>query len=187
MRTKIGRMAPWTTGMALLALVAAPHASAQDTDYDLEKKKIDVAQAIQEMTTEDPGLQRFFDESYGYVVFPSVGKGGFIVGGAHGNGLVYEQGALVGKAELTQASIGLQAGGQSYIEVIFFEGKADLDRFKTEDFEFGGQASAVALNKGASADIDYSKGVAVVTKAKGGLMAEASLGGQNFDYTPIGN
>jgi lipid-binding SYLF domain-containing protein len=181
-------MARWTAVMTVLALVMAPRAAAQDqVDYELEKKQIDVAQAIEQMTKEDPGVQRFFDESYGYVVFPSVGKGGFIVGGAHGNGLVYEQGALVGKAELTQASIGLQAGGQSYVEVIFFEGKEDLHRFKTEDFEFSGQVSAVALNKGASADIDYSNGVAVVTKTKGGLMAEASLGGQKFDYTPIGN
>lgn len=182
-------MARWTTVMAVLALVVAPRAAAQDqdTDYELQKKQIDVAQAIQQMTKEDPGLQRFFDDSYGYVVFPSVGKGGFIVGGAHGNGLVYEQGTLVGKAELTQASIGLQAGGQSYVEVIFFEGKEDLNRFQTEDFEFSGQASAVALNKGASADIDYSNGVAVVTKTKGGLMAEASLGGQKFNYTPLGN
>lgn len=188
MRTETARLAPWKTAIAVLGLVVllVPGARAQETDYELEKKKIDVAQAIQEMTTADPGLQRFFDDSYGYVVFPNVGKGGFIVGGAHGNGLVYEQGALVGKAELVQASIGLQAGGQSYIEVIFFKGKEDLDRFKTGNFEFSGQASAVAIQKGASADIDYSKGVAVVTKAKGGLMAEASIGGQNFDYTPIG-
>jgi len=187
-RRKTRRM---TRGMAATALafvaIGVPRASAQEKDYDLEKKKIDVEQAIQEMTTDDPGLQRFFDSSYGYVVFPSVGKGGFIVGGAHGNGLVYEQGNLVGKAELTQGSIGLQAGGQSYIEVIFFETKADLDRFKSGKFEFSGQASAVAIKKGASADIDYAKGVAVVTKAKGGLMAEASIGGQDFGYTPIGS
>jgi lipid-binding SYLF domain-containing protein len=160
---------------------------AQGTDYDLEKRKLSVAEAIEEVTTSDPGTQRFFDDSYGYAVFPNVGKAGFIVGGAHGNGLVYEQGALVGTASLKQINVGFQLGGQSYIEVLFFQAKADLDRFKAGNLEFSGQVSAVAVTAGVSADIDYAKGVAVITKTKGGLMYEASLGGQDFDYTPLGN
>jgi lipid-binding SYLF domain-containing protein len=182
-----GRWAVLAAGLCL-ALIAMPRgAAAQDTDYELEKKKLDVEQAIQSMVTNDPGLERFFSDSYGYAVFPSVGKGGFVVGGAHGTGLVYEEGALVGKSDLKQVNVGLQLGGQSYVQVIFFQGKDDLDRFKAGDLEFSGQASAVAIKEGASADIDYAKGVAVVTKAKGGLMYEASLGGQTFKYEPIGN
>lgn len=186
MTSSIGRRAVLAAGLCMAAFAAPHRVVAQDTDYDLEKKKLEVQQAVEGLVKDDPGLQRFFDESHGYTVFPSVGKGGFVVGGAHGTGLVYEQGALVGESTLKQVNVGLQLGGQSYIEVIFFKGKEDLDRFRSGSFEFSGQASAVAITEGASADIDYSKGVAVVTKAKGGLMYEASLGGQKFDYKPIG-
>lgn len=173
--------------LALLLPALPGRLQAQETDYKLEKKKLDVAQAIEEVKASDPDLQRFFERSQGYVVFPSVGKGGFIVGGAHGNGLVYEGGQLIGEAEMTQVNVGFQLGGQSYIEIIFFQGPEDLDRFKANKFEFGAQASAVAITAGASADVDYSKGVAVFTKIKGGLMYEASLGGQTFDFKPRGN
>lgn len=186
MKSRLGRRAVLAIGLCVAASAIPHRAAAQDTDYDLEKKKLEVAQAIEAMLKDDPGLQRFFDDSHGYAVFPSVGKGGFVVGGAHGTGLVYEEGTLVGQSTLKQVNVGLQLGGQSYIEVIFFKAKEDLDRFRSGNFEFSGQASAVAISEGASADIDYSKGVAVVTKAKGGLMYEASLGGQKFDYKPIG-
>lgn len=189
MRFRSDRIVRWLAsgaGVALLALLVPAPGQAQETDYDLEKRKLSVAQAIEEITTSDPGTQRFFDGSYGYAVFPSVGKGGFVVGGAHGNGLVYEQGTLVGTANLKQVNVGLQLGGQSYIQVIFFKGEEDLTRFKSGNLEFSGQVSAVAITAGASADIDYAKGVAVITKAKGGLMYEASLGGQSFTYRPIG-
>lgn len=186
MKSYLGRWAVFAAGLSL-AVIAMPHqAAAQETDYDLEKKKLEVAQAIESLVTDDAGLQRFFDDSYGYAVFPSVGKAGFVVGGAHGTGLVYEMGELVGHSDLKQLNVGLQMGGQSYIQVIFFNGKEDLDRFKAGNLEFSGQASAVAITEGASADIDYTKGVAVVSKTTGGLMYEASLGGQTFEYKPIG-
>lgn len=172
-------------GLGVVSLAVPTLAHAQETDYDLAKREISVAQAIDEVTTADPGTRRFFDDSFGYAVFPNVGKGGLIVGGAHGNGLVYAAGILIGTASLKQVTVGLQAGGQSYIQVIFFQGEEDLQRFKDDKLEFSGQASAVAINDGASADIDYSKGVAVITKTKGGLMAEASLGGQEFGFKPI--
>ena len=101
--------------------------------------------------------------------------------------VVAAAGILIGESTLKQVTVGLQAGGQSYIQVIFFEGEEDLQRFKDNKLEFSGQASAVAISEGASADIDYSKGVAVVTKTKGGLMAEASLGGQKFEFKPLGS
>lgn len=186
MKSYLGRWAVFAAGL-VLAVIAMPHrAVAQETDYDLEKKKLEVAQAIEGLLADDAGLQRFFDDSYGYAVFPSVGKGGFVIGGAHGTGLVYQGGDLIGQSTLKQIDVGLQLGGQSFIQVMFFQGEEDLNRFKANKIEFSGQVSAVAITEGASADIDYAKGVAVVSKAKGGLMYEATLGGQTFDYKPIG-
>jgi len=170
----------------VLFVVALPASSvAQDRDYDFEKKVLDVEKAIADVKESDPGLKRFFDGSYGYAVLPNVGKGGFVVGGARGTGLVYEQGKLAGEVTMTQVTVGLQLGGQSYVEVIFFKDKQDLERLKANNLEFSGQVSAVAITAGASADVDYSKGVAVFTKTKGGLMYEASLGGQGFEFKPL--
>jgi lipid-binding SYLF domain-containing protein len=111
-----------------------------------------------------------------------VGKGGIGVGGAAGNGVAYEQGAKIGSAKMTQVSVGLQLGGQSYREVIFFEAKKDLDRFKDNHFEFSAQVSAVAASSGASANAKYKGGVMVFTMQKGGLMYEAAVGGQKFKF-----
>jgi lipid-binding SYLF domain-containing protein len=133
----------------------------------------------------DPGLQKFFDTAAGYAVFPSVGKGAAGIGAAYGRGEVFEGGKLVGYATLTQASIGLALGGQKYTELIFFENKAALDRFKSGTFAFAAQASAVALKSGVSANAKYSDGVAVFTLGEAGLMYEASVGGQKFAYEPI--
>ena len=112
-----------------------------------------------------------------------MGKGGIGIGGAAGKGVVYEQGNLIGKAQLTQVSIGFQFGGQAYREVIFFESKADLDRFKENKIEFSAQASAVAVTEGASANVKYKEGVMIFTQQKGGLMYEASIGGQKFNFS----
>ncbi len=133
----------------------------------------------------DKGMDKFFSASYGYVIFPNVGKGGLGVGGASGNGAAYRQGALVGMAKLTQLSIGFQAGGQSFREVIFFENKSGFDRFTESKIEFAAQVSAVAAAAGVSADAKYVDGVAVFTMAKGGLMYQASVGGQKFKYDPF--
>jgi lipid-binding SYLF domain-containing protein len=133
----------------------------------------------------DPDLARFFKSSVGYAVFPSIGKGAFIIGGAYGSGVLYEGGESVGKASLTQATIGLQAGGQAYAEIIFFESEQVLSDFKAGDLAFSGQVSGVALAAGASANANYRWGVAVFTATRGGLMVEASLGGQKFNYTPF--
>lgn len=142
----------------------------------------DVAETIARFKEGDPGIQGWFKDAHGYAVFPSVGKGGIGIGGARGKGLVYEQGTLVGKVTLTQVTVGLQLGGQSFSEVIFFKDKTAFDDFTRGNYEFDAGVSAVALKTGASADLGYSKGVAVVTATKGGLMYEASVGGQKFDY-----
>ncbi|EGV52812.1 YSC84-related protein [Candidatus Endoriftia persephone] len=141
-------------------------------------------EAIAEFKKADPDLQAFFDQARGYAVFPTVGKGGFGLGGAYGKGVVYEQGKPIGNTSVTQLTIGFQLGGQAYREVIFFKDKKTLDDFKQGNYELGAQASAVAVKAGVSADADYKNGVAVFTIAKGGLMYEASVGGQKFSYTP---
>jgi len=133
----------------------------------------------------DPGLQRFFDTAAGYAVFPTVGKGAVGVGGAYGRGLLYQNGQPVGYCSLTQASVGLALGGQSYTELIFFEDQEALDRFKSGNYAFAAQASAVALRSGASANAEYADGVAVFTMGEAGLMVEASVGGQKFAFEPI--
>jgi len=147
------------------------------------KADADVAQTIATFKTKDPGLKKFFSSANGYAVFPTVGKGGIGIGGAYGEGKVYRQGKYIGDTSLSQITFGLQLGGQAYSEVIFFGSKAALDKFTNGNFEFSAQASAVAVTAGASADADYDAGLAVFTMAKGGLMYEASVGGQKFSYT----
>jgi len=166
---------------ALLAFALATPAEAQK-----ESQVLEVQQVIATMVEKDPGMQDWFDASYGYVVFPNVGKGAIGVGGAHGNGLVYKGGELVAKSELIQVTVGFQLGGQSFVEVIFFKDQTAFDDFTRGNFEFGAQASAVAFSAGASADLAYNAGVAVMTMTKGGLMYEASVGGQKFEYETIG-
>jgi len=144
----------------------------------------DARESITAFKDSDPDMQAFFDKAWGYAVFPDVGKAGMGIGGAHGAGLVFEQGEIIGSSKLTQLSFGFQLGAQLYQEIIFFETKSDLEDFKQGNFELGAQASAVAATYGASADADYQDGVAVFTLAKGGLMYEAAVGGQKFSFKP---
>ena len=164
--------------MVLFAVVATVQPISAHSDEDVQE-------VIKKFEEGDPGMQAWFKEAYGYVVFPAVGKGAIGIGGARGKGLVYEQGNLVGRSILTAVTIGFQLGGQEFSEVIFFKDKTAFDDFTRGNFEFGGQVSAVALTTGASAALAYNDGVAVVTATKGGLMYEASVGGQKFDYEKI--
>lgn len=146
----------------------------------------------------------FFDKSYAYAVFPTVGKGGLIVGGAHGVGRVYEGGRYVGDVTLTQLSVGFQAGGQAYSQIVFMQDLRAFKEFTSGEFGFGAGVGAVAITAGANAMAstsgssagvsggkkdaktrgEFYKGMAVFTIAKGGLMYEASVAGQKFRYTP---
>ena len=146
---------------------------------------------------------QFFNKNYGYAVFPTIGKAGFVVGGAYGKGQVYAQKKHVGETSMTQVSIGFQLGAQGYSQIIFFEDKRAFEEFTSGNFEFGATAQAVAITAGASASTTttgnsatasggknnattasggYHKGMAVFTVAKGGLMYEASIGGHKFSY-----
>jgi lipid-binding SYLF domain-containing protein len=148
----------------------------------------------------------FFNNAYAYAVFPTVGEGAFVVGGAHGRGRVYVHGRFVGDTTMTQVSAGFQAGGKAFSQIIFFEDKRALDEFESGSFEFSAGASVIAITAAASASAgtsgtsagasagkkdasdvgNYEKGMAVFTIAKGGLMYSASVAGQKFSYTPRG-
>ena len=159
------------------------------TQAQSEEKKNEIIEdskeAKEEFLEHDWEMKKHFANAYGYVIFPNVGKGAVGVGGAAGNGTAYEQGKLVGMAKLSQVSIGFQWGGQAYREIIFFETKEDMDRFKENKVELAAQASAVAVTAGASADAKYVDGVMIFTIQKGGLMYEASVGGQKFKFKPL--
>jgi lipid-binding SYLF domain-containing protein len=172
-------------GLMLPTLVLVVAAAAMPTRAPAQSDQ-QVAETIAKFEQGDPGMQAWFREAYGYAVFPGVGKGGIGIGGARGSGLVYERGKRIGKVTLTQVTIGFQLGGQAFSEVIFFKDKTALDDFTRGNFEFDAGVSAVALTAGASRDLAYSKGVAVMTATKGGLMYEASVGGQKFDYKAEG-
>lgn len=156
---------------------------------------------------DSPVVQPYFKDSYGYAIFPTIGKGGIGIGGAHGKGKVYRAGKVSGDTSMTQLSIGWQLGGQAYSQIIFFEDKRAYTEFTSGNFEFGAQASAVAITAGAQAQAgtggatasaspggsagaqaktNYHKGMAVFTRAKGGLMYEAAIGGQKFSFKPAG-
>ena len=178
--------------LATLSLAAAPAFADEYTDTINLFKKAGYPSA---------GM---FNTAYGYAVFPTIGKGGVGVGAAHGNGRVYEKGKHIGDTSMTQLSIGLQLGGQAYSMIVFFENQAALRSFTSGNFEFSADASAIAItaaaeakagttgaSSGASVTKDdarvagkYHKGMAIYTIAKGGLMFEAALAGQKFNYKP---
>lgn len=142
-----------------------------------------VAQAMLLAKEKDPGIDRWFKSAYGMAVFPRVAKGGFGIGGAYGKGIVIRGDKTIGDTSLSQITIGLQLGGQVYAEFIMFKDVTALDNFRRGNYELGAQLSAVALTAGASLDAAYDGGVAIFTVAEGGLMFEASIGGQKFKYS----
>lgn len=166
-----------TSIIAILIMAFSVASFAQKNDVSEAKK------TIQEFLEKDPGMEKFFSSSVGYAVFPGIGKGGLGVGGAAGKGTLFKGGVAVADTKMSQVTIGFQAGGQKYAEVIFFEDEETYKDFVSGNFEFAAQVSAVALTSGASADAAYKDGLLVVTMAIGGLMYEASLGGQKFKVT----
>jgi lipid-binding SYLF domain-containing protein len=159
----------------------------------------DDKEAIKILTRSDV-VEKFHKLAYGYAVFPTIGKGGIGIGGAHGTGGVYKSGAKTGDVSMTQVSIGFQLGGQAYRQVIYFEDQRAFNEFTTGSFEFSAQAEAIAITSSAGAqagtegssasaneaqaEASYHKGMIIFTMGKGGLMFQAALGGQKYDYTP---
>lgn len=177
-----------TTRAAMVsALMAGWLVSCSTAPPTAETRKELLEQAtatMREMNREDPSVEAFAGKGYGYALFPEVTKGGLVFGGAYGRGVVYEQGQLIGYADLTLASFGLQVGGQTYGELIVFESKEALDRFKQGPIDFAADASAVILTTGAAANARFVDGVAVIVRPLAGAMAEAAVAGQQFKFIP---
>jgi lipid-binding SYLF domain-containing protein len=150
-----------------------------------EKKAVlsaDVDNALALFKAKDPGISRFFENSYAYAVLPKVFKGGIWLGGAGGRGEVFEQKKMIGYCRMSQATLGVTFGGEYFREIVFFRDKEDFDKFKTGEYTFSAQVTGVALSAGAAAKADYKAGMAVFVLSDVGLMVDASLGGQKFNY-----
>lgn len=169
-------------------VVAAQTKNNQDGDKQLvekEKKeelKRDAEAAKSAFIENSQNLKDLFDTAVGYVIFPNVGAGAYILGGAAGNGVLYENGEVQGFAELRQLDIGLQIGGQAYRQAILFQTQDELEEFKSGEYTLSGNASAVILEEGKARSVDFNEGRAIVTMPKAGAMLEISVGGQKFNY-----
>jgi lipid-binding SYLF domain-containing protein len=145
-----------------------------------------IDETIAAFKAKDPDIAGLFSKSAGYVVIPTVGEGGFIIGGGHGEGEAYEGGAYVGKVTINELSVGALVGGQSYSQLVFFETPVDFKRLKDGQFQFGAEVTAVAADKGAAKNAAWKDGVVAFIIPKKGLMASASVGGQKLDFKPAG-
>jgi lipid-binding SYLF domain-containing protein len=182
-----GSMLSKTRAIVVMALVMGLMAgcstgSVTKEEGDVLLKKAQASR--EEWNTVDPQFEVFAKKGCGYAFFPEITKGGLIFGGASGRGVVYEKGQHIGYADLTQMSVGLEAGLQDYSELIVFENQSAMDRFKLNEIDFGANASAVYTDKGAAMGAEFVDGVAVYVRPMRGAMAEASLGGQQITYLP---
>ena len=173
--------------LAILALTVfiLPHSIRAQNDDEKKEVLSESMKAKDEFIKRDPSMSSLFTSSYGYVIFPKINKAGLVFGGSGGYGAVYEKGKSIGTAKAAQVTVGAQIGAQAYREVIFFENQDALGRFKANKLEFSAEISAVAAKSGVSKNAKYTDGVAVFTDDLGGLMAEASIGGQKFTYKPL--
>ncbi|MDB5354501.1 MAG: hypothetical protein JWN24_954 [Phycisphaerales bacterium] len=173
----------------LLAMLAAPmigctttspNSPAQRTAMEDEAKA-----ALERMEAQDPGIRDLLSRAYAYVIFPEVGEAAIGIGGAHGRGYAYQNGQLIGTVTMTQGSVGVQLGGQTYAELIIFQSPQAFDQLKKDVFAFGANASATLVKAGAAAATPFNNGVAVFVLPKGGLMAGVAITGQKFNFTPV--
>ncbi len=180
------RIVALTGTAAIVAWITAAPAVARDRDADRGRHELREAEDTVAAFRAHPGLRPYFDAAYGYAVFPTVGKAAFFLGGAYGTGKVWEQGKLIGSARISKASIGFQVGGEAYSEIIFFRSRRALEKFKRGELAFHAEVSAAAPTAGANLEAAWNDGVAVFARSKGGLMASAAVGGQTFEFEPIG-
>jgi lipid-binding SYLF domain-containing protein len=181
-------MRKWTMPMTIVVMglmASGGCATAPSSPEGKAELSRDVNNALAQAKVRDPSLEAFLGKAHGYAVFPAVAKGAVGVGGAYGKGEVFERGTKIGYCDLSQATIGLALGGQTYTEIVAFENKAALDNFRGGNVKFAGQASAVGLKAGSGANAQYRDGVHVLTVGEQGLMLEASIGGQTFTFQPL--
>ncbi|HSP11954.1 MAG TPA: lipid-binding SYLF domain-containing protein [Salegentibacter sp.] len=167
----------------LFAMVFMSTSFAQTEDQERLIDDAETAKAA--FIAESPDLEELFNISAGYVIFPNVGKGAYILGGAAGNGVVYHKGNLIGFAELRQLDIGFQLGGQAFRQAILFQTESELNQFKEGNYKLSGNASAVIIEEGKAKSVGFENGRAIVTMPKAGAMIEVSVGGQKFDYKAL--
>ena len=160
-----------------------PETKSKGKNATLEEE---VQATLKRLEAKDQGLKQFLKKSYGYAVFPSVGKAALVVGGAYGKGLVFERGKMIGYATMSQLTLGVQLGGDTFTEVLAFESKESLDRFKKGRTAFAANASAVLVKAAAGGTADFEKGVAALAYTRGGMMLEMAIGGQKFKFKPAG-
>jgi len=175
-------------GASLGALVILSSACATAPKTKAERSALlnDADATLATMTAESPRLNDLVERAHGYVVFPSIGKGGVLVGGAYGRGVVYERAQPIGYAEMNQASFGAQLGGQTFSEIVVFETAGDLEELKDGRFSLGAGAGVVVLKEGAARGLEFQDGVAVAIKPIGGLMVDVSVSGQQMNFETIG-
>lgn len=173
-----------TLYLAFLGLLFLSFSGCGPSKNSSDKLISDSMDAKATIINKHPKIAELFSTSQGYAIFPNVGKGAYIIGGASGNGTVYENGRMVGYADLKQVDIGFQLGGKALIEVLFFQTQTALEEFKRGSFQLSGNISAVILEEGASKEVEFNNGIAVVTMPKAGAMAGISVGGQRFEFFP---
>lgn len=176
------RLNGWTAIAAFLVMMAAACSTAPKTEGERLDLANDVKRALAKAKSADPTLEAFLSKATAYAVFPSIGKGGLIVGGAYGRGEVYSNGMMAGYCDVSSVTLGAQIGGQSFTEIVVFEGETDYRSFRNGHLKFTAQVSAVALKAGSAAATNYRDGVAVFVLNPAGLMLEASIGGQQFSF-----
>jgi lipid-binding SYLF domain-containing protein len=171
--------------IGILSVLPGGCSTAPETGTERADLKNDVDASMNDFKQNDPTLDNFLRRFYGYAIFPSVGKGGAGIGAAYGKGEVYTQGKRVGYVDMTQATVGPELGGETYSELIVFETGDALDRFKAGQLTFAADASAVGVKPGVAAHAQFERGIAVLVNVKGGLMGEAAIGGQKFNYQTV--
>jgi lipid-binding SYLF domain-containing protein len=177
--------------LPLMAIAAIAVAGCESTGGNTAAQQDTLNQraqiALQEMTRTDPGLQNVINNAYGYAVFPDVSKAAVGIGAGGGNGVVYQQGQMVGRATLNQGSVGIQIGGESFAELVVFKDRPAMDVFENGNLNFGADATATAVKAGAAAATQFNNGTMIYVLPKGGLMAGVSILGQKFNFMPNGN
>ncbi len=178
-------LAPAFSIVALSGCASSYKESGGDAVSEGERLQARAKATVRQFRQADPTILTFFEKAHAYAVYPVIAKGAIGIGAADGDGVVFQGDEAIAYTDMTQVTAGLQLGGQTYSQVIFFEDARAFRSFRAGNLEFSANASAVAAEKGAAANADYEEGVAVFSMTRGGLMFEASLGGQGFSYEPI--
>jgi lipid-binding SYLF domain-containing protein len=173
-------------GLAMVGLLAGCATTAPQSPTERAALTASCQGTLASFKARDPSLAPLLKKAVGWAIFPEIGKGAFGLGGSYGKGEVYEYGRLIGYADVSELSLGVQVGAKSFSQILLFLRPEDLDKFKRGDWTVAGNASAVALSAGVAGTTDPSKGVIALVDTQGGLMAEAAVGGQRYRFSPVG-